>query len=335
MEYIYSLMAEIVNWLNIFTIMPPLFAAIVSTIIAAILIWLGRRWYLKEKESAKETERDVNLSKGDWPEETKLSARDRLLKRLKKELVSISLWVAGFAILFLVFSKLNSYVDADNRMTTKEIINYIDESKKSLKQKTIRNPMRTVCTDGPIRDFERVRSEIICKLEAAGNGPGMLVNTKSYELCMMKRGWFVHECQEGEKDCVTLRTRTESGCCDKALLKTEPEYRSIQCLEAPEEVMIARWESICRDRAYIEGIDKAMHMESLKITATIRSYDACMREQGWLTQECTPTEQGCVDLPYIEGPCTGHIRDWLEGNVSSYDSFLISCNKKEQEQLLW
>ena len=64
MEYIYSLMAEIVNWLNIFTIMPPLFAAIVSTIIAAILIWLGRRWYLKEKESAKETERDVNLSKG-------------------------------------------------------------------------------------------------------------------------------------------------------------------------------------------------------------------------------------------------------------------------------
>ena len=98
--------------------------------------------------------------------------------------------------------------------------------------------------------------------------------------------------------------------------------------------MIRRWESICRDKAYIEGIDKAVHIETLKITTIVRSYDACMGEQGWLTQECAPTEEGCVELPYIEGPCIGQIRDWLEGNVSSYDSFLMSCNKKRHEQLL-
>ena len=332
MEDIYSLLAKIVSWLNIFTLMPPLYAATVSIIIGAIIIWSFKRLYRKEKESAKKAELDLHITKGNWPKDTKESARDRLKKRSKKQLVSFGLWIIAFVILFLVFSIINSYLDANNRTTIQENISYIDKAKQSLKRKTIRNPIRTVCIDGPIKDIERVRSEKICELEAAGNTSGMFVNVKTYQLCMMKRGWFVRECQEGEKDCVALRTG--SGCCDEVLLKTKPEYRSIQCLETPEEGMIMRWESICRDKAYIEGIDKAMHMETFKITAIIRTYDACMGEQGWLTQECTPTEQDCVELPYIEGACTGKIRDWLEGNVSSFDSFLISCNKKRYEQLL-
>ena len=329
MEYIYSLLAKIVTWLNIFTLMPPLFAATVSIIIGAIIIWLFKRLYRKEEESAKEAELDLHLTKGNWPEEIKKSARDRLIKRSIKQLVSFGLWIMAFVILYLVFSKINSYLDANNRITIQENINYIDKAKKSLKRKTIRNPIRTVCLDGPIKNIERLRSETICELEA-GNASGMFVNATTYELCMMKRGWFVRECQEGDKDCVALRT----GCCDEVLMKTKPEFESIQCLEEPEEAMIMRWESICRDKAYIEGIDKAMHMETFKITAIVRSYDACMREQGWSTQECTPTEQECVELPYIEGACTGQIRDWLEGNVSSFDSFLMSCNKKRHEQLL-
>lgn len=329
MEFINSLLAKIVSWLNIFTLMPPLVAATASIIIGAIIIWFFRRLYQKDKESAKQVELDLHLTKGNWPKETKQSARDRLSKRLTKQLVSISLWVIAFVILFLAFSKINNYLDANNRITIQENINYIDKAKKSLKRKTIRNPFRTVCIDGPIKDIERVRSENICELEA-GNTSGMFVNVKTYQLCMMKRGWSVRECEEGDKDCVALRT----GCCDEVLMKTTPEYRSIQCLEESEEVMISRWESICRDKAYIEGIDKAMHMETFKITAIVRSYDACMREQGWLTQECTPTEEGCVELPYIEGPCTGRNREWLEGNVSSYDSFLMSCGEKSYEQLL-
>ena len=311
--------------------MPPLVAATASIILGAIIIWLFRRRYRKDKASAKKAELDWHLTKGNWPEETKKSARDRLLKRLIKQLVLFGLWIIAFVILFLVFSKLFSYQDAKDRISAQERIDYIDKIKKSLKRKTIRNPIRTVCIDGPIKDIERVRSETICELEA-GNASGMFVNATTYELCMMKRGWFVRECQEGDKDCVALRT----GCCDEVLMKTEPDYNSIQCLEEPEEGMIMRWESICRDKAYIEGIDRAipMHMESSKITAIVRSYDACMREQGWHTQECAPTEEGCVKLPYFEGACTGQIRDWLEGNVSSYDAFLISCNRKGYEQLI-
>ena len=331
MEYIYSLLGKFASWLNIFALMPPLLATIFSIIVAAILMRLGKRLYRRDIDSAKEAELDLHLTKENWPEETKKSAQDRLSKRKTKQLQSLGLWIIAFVILFLVFSKINSYLDANNRITIQENINYIDKAKKSLKRKTIRNPIRTVCIDGPIKNIERLRSETICELEA-GNTSDMFVNVTTYQLCMMKRGWFVRECQEGDKDCVALRT----GCCDEVLMKTKPEYESIQCLEEPEEAMIGRWELICADKAYIEGIDRAipMYMESSKITAIVRSYDACMREQGWSTQECAPTEEGCVELPYIEGACSRQIRDWLEGNVSSFDSFLISCNKKRHEQLL-
>lgn len=333
MEYIESLPANIGSWLNIFIsiLQPPLVTATASIILGAIIIWLFRRRYRKDKESAKEAELDLHLIKGNWPEEIKQAARDRLSKRITKQLLTFGSWIIVSAILFLGFSKLFSYQGAKSRISAQERINYIDKTKKSLKRKTIRNPIRTVCVDGPIKDIERVRSEIICELEA-GNTSGMFVNVTTYQLCMMKRGWSVRECQEGDKGCVALRT----GCCDEVLMKTKPEYRSLQCLQEPEEGMIMRWESICRDKAFIEGIDKAMpmHMEAFKITATVRSYAACMREQGWLTQECTPTEEGCVELPYVEGPCTGRTRKWLEGNVGRHDSFLISCNRKSYEQLI-
>ena len=144
---------------------------------------------------------------------------------------------------------------------------------------------------------------------------------------MMKRGWSVRECQDGEQGCVILQTGT--GCCNQIGLKTALENISPRCLVIEsEEAMISRWESICRSRANIEGIEKSMHSELFKIITIYESYKSCMLEQGFYTEQCEMSDEGCVKLLYHESTCTSTIRDWLENRIDENDIVLNKCFAK-------
>ena len=98
---------------------------------------------------------------------------------------------------------------------------------------------------------------------------------------------------------------------------------------------ITRWELICSLRAKIEG-DYKGQTDFRKIKIISNSYNACMLEQGWLTEQCAPNEQGCVDLNlvYTEGICIGQLREWLNGNDDIDEDFLYACSEKERKQLM-
>ena len=316
-----DILLEIYLWGESLKTWPPLFSGVVGGIIVALVGPVIRRWYQKQMREHKELRQLTETAKGDGPEDERQLARDELVKRTKKTIkqamIYLLLFAAGFMPIYFVLSNAVDESNSKLRMAYQEYINRFDDRKKLLNLKTIKKPIQTVCTDGVIRDLERTRSERICLLEASSpwnderreDRTNRLVNAEGYEVCMAKRGWRVRECQEGEKDCMTLRTGR--GCCDQTRLKTEPENMSIECLASePEETIVARWEFICSWRAEIEGEYKAKN-DSDKIEIMFKSYKACMLEQGFFAQQCTASEQGCAEIAYTESACIRRIREWL------------------------
>ena len=331
-----DLLLDIYLWGESLKTWPPLLSAVVGGIIVAVAEPLLRLWYQKQIREHKELKKLTEIAKGDGPEGYRQFARDELAKRTKKTIKTamkiLVLFAAGFTPIYFFLSNAVDESHSKLRMAYQEYINSLDDSKELLKLKTIKKPIQTVCRVGAIRDIERTRSERICLLEGSSpwNDEGRedrtnrLVNAEVYEVCMAKRGWRVRECQEGDTECMILRTGR--GCCDQTRLKTEPENISIQCLEAEkEETAIARWEFVCSRRAEIEGEYKAQNDRD-KIGIMSRSYQACMLEQGWLARQCSTSEQGCVEIAYTESTCIRRIREWLErgGDPSNF----LGCLEK-------
>ena len=331
-----DILFEIYLWGESLKTWPPLFSGVVGGIIVAIVVLILTPWVQKQLREYEELRQLSAIAKGDGSEDERQLARDELVKRnkktIKQAIIYFTLFAAGFTPIYFVLSNAVDESHSKLRTAYREYINSIDDWKRLLNLKTIKKPMQTVCSDGAIRDLERTRSERICLLEASSpwydegreDRTSRLVNAEGYEVCMEKRGWHVRECQEGDTECMILRTGR--GCCDQTRLKTEPENISIQCLEAEkEEASIARWELICSRRAEIEGEYKAQN-DMGKISIMSRSYQACLLEQGWFTRQCSTSEQGCVEIAYTESTCIRRIREWLEqgGDPSN----ILGCLEK-------
>lgn len=331
-----DLLLEVYFWGESLKAWPPLLTTIVGGTIVAIVTLALTLWFQKQIREHKELKQLTEVAKGGGSEADQQSARKELLKRTKKTVIWILLFVGGFILFYFAISNEVDEIHDKLRTTRQEYIRNIDELKKILKRKTIKKSIQTVCADGAIRDLERTRSENICLLEASRQwndeesegGTNRLINAEAYEVCMAKKGWLVRKCEKGEKECITLQTGR--GCCEQTVVKTESENMSIQCLASEkEEALITRWELICSNRAEIEGEYKAQD-DAGKISIMSKSYQACMLEQGWFTQQCTASEQGCVKITYIESACTKYIRKWLEGRADPSEH--IACLEEKYKQ---
>ena len=335
-----SLEMNVYLWTESLKTWSPLETAVIGGITVIVAVWVFKRLYRKLKKWSKKKERElkklIEIIEKSESEEARRSARNDLLKRVGKTIFWSVLLIGWFVFVHLALSNRTAELHNELRRTYQEHLGHIDQLKDILKQKTIRKMAGTVCANGSIRDLEIARSERICLFEAnrhwddqeSKDSAKQLKNTRAYyEVCMAKQGWLVRECQEDEKECVTLRTA--SGCC-ATRLKTDPENISIRCLETEaEETMILRWELICSWRAQIEGQYKAQN-DMEKIVIMSQSYQACMLEQGWFTQQCTTSEQGCKEIPYAEGICTRRVREWLEHGGDGDD--ISSCVTREYGQ---
>ena len=125
----------------------------------------------------------------------------------------------------------------------------------------------------------------------------------------------------------TIRCSTRDLCKDGSA----NELENIHCCDAEqEEKMINKWEDICKTKAEVEYLDKTMISDLHRIDLLSSVYRTCMLEQGWTTQECTDNEQGCVQLVYLEGPCTRRDRESVE--YGERHPSVFRCLKERSEQ---
>ena len=98
------------------------------------------------------------------------------------------------------------------------------------------------------------------------------------------------------------------------------------CIQQNEqEISINRQEYICNLRAMLESRKNGVHeIDSMQIAMT--SYQVCMLEGGWFTEQCARKEQNCVEIMYKESICTLMTREWLKNGGS--DRTIELCEKR-------
>ena len=140
--------------------------------------------------------------------------------------------------------------------------------------------------------------------------------------------WFLHhskdqalksrwtqqiEILDGQKKRLALKTIREpdSPICEKSESPDEDELR--RCVQYHTDTSaILRQQLLCGKRARIQAA-QTMRDDVTRLYVTLASYELCMLEAGWWTEECERGEEGCAEIPFIESPCTLQARAWLKG----------------------
>ena len=132
--------------------------------------------------------------------------------------------------------------------------------------------------------------------------------------------WSEKNDEEIRKLLVEKIERIESH---KSSLNLRTLKTPVSVIEAAEanEIEIYKWEYICSRRAENEGNIKG-YDDIDRISIISNSFEACMLEQGWLTEQCPENENDCIKLLYFENECTFLTRKWLEDQSAVSDSLL-------------
>ncbi|MDE0152619.1 MAG: hypothetical protein OXN23_01970 [Gammaproteobacteria bacterium] len=133
---------------------------------------------------------------------------------------------------------------------------------------------------------------------------------------------------------------------------TEKKKETIRRTNEQEEQMRAsmvearqladRWYCQIKVNEYMINKRYAGYGEDAVVMGISRNFQLCMLERGWQIYPCLDEDKSaeeCIKLPYLELPCVGELREWLE--KSREQRLAVPCNqgatiwnwKKHQEVL--
>ena len=207
---------ELYYWLKNIS---PLEAAVIGVIISGLIIvfiqWLFRWHIQREKVSLNEVKRLNERIQGDWPEQIRQSARSKVRKWWKKQIIEIVLiflifWGVAFSS-YLMYSSWSDKNDEEIRKGRLKHIEQLDDFKSILKLRTIKT---TILGKEATKADELMimRWELMCSTRAQNEGSyqgrndsdRILIIHNSYQACMLERGWYTELCVENEKECVEI-----------------------------------------------------------------------------------------------------------------------------------
>ena len=88
-----------------------------------------------------------------------------------------------------------------------------------------------------------------------------------------------------------------------------------------EQVKQLRHQELCEQEAIV-ATESLPHPQKdhPRIRVTRSAFKACMLEEQWRTEHCSPEESGCDEIFYVETECTSLTRRWLrEGNDIDFE----------------
>ena len=124
----------------------------------------------------------------------------------------------------------------------------------------------------------------------------------------------------------TVREPLDPICVGEKKRSIQENDQCIQYWERENEIL--NRQSLCRLKALLESFKYQNTIDDItNITITNFTYQVCMMEEGWHTEQCSEEEKDCVELQYAESTCTGLTRDWL--NDGGSDTIVTLCKESK------
>ena len=229
------------EWLKILEPVSGLIFGIVVGLMVLILWYRLKPWLeLQDRKTNEKKNRIKKLKhvlKCDDSDEARKKALTKYRKLVAVDGIQILVLLFVFVLIILLILEAHETLEIDSAETLQqsrnELVQMIDESKRELYRRTIREPIDPVCvsekklsideTNKCIQNLEReteiLNRQSLCRLKAllvsykdtASDLKKIDITILTYDICMLEEGWSTEPCSKEEKDCVEI-SYLESTC---------------------------------------------------------------------------------------------------------------------------